>query len=64
MTDTPTSHDLARQIAAMRTELREIRRLVEQLATQPTTTTTDTASEGVQHLPNGAMFLPGTGTIR
>lgn len=62
MTDTEL-HDLTRQIAAMRTELREIRRLLENLAAH-TTTTPDTTPEGVQHLPNGAMFLPGTGTIQ
>lgn len=61
MTDTETT----RQLAAMRTELAQVRRLIETLATTISrlTPTTDTPPEGVRTLPNGDTFIPGTGTI-
>lgn len=58
---TASDHDLARQVAAMRTELREMRRLLEQVAhaiqaaRQPYGTP--------QQLPDGTRFLPGSGHL-
>lgn len=56
---TPT--EMARRIDALTSEVREVRRLVTQLVEAQAER--DPVAVGVQRLPDGRMFLPGTGTV-